>query len=87
MKTRKPLINEEGEVRELTATDFRLFRPAHEVLPPEFIATFPKLRKRQQVDDSALLEHKIQAIQKILEQALDPTTTISRVKEVLDSTS
>jgi len=70
MKTRKPLINEEGEVRELTATDFRLFRPAHEVLPPEFIATFPKLRKRQQVDDSAL--HKIQAIQKILEQALTP---------------
>ncbi|HEV2649825.1 MAG TPA: BrnA antitoxin family protein [Rhizomicrobium sp.] len=33
MKKRKPLTNEEGEVRELTAEDFRRFRPTSEVLP------------------------------------------------------
>ena len=33
MNKRPPLIDEEGEVRELNAEDFRLFKPAHEVLP------------------------------------------------------
>jgi S-ribosylhomocysteine lyase LuxS involved in autoinducer biosynthesis len=86
MKTRKPLINEEGEVRELTAADLRLFRPAHEVLPPEFVANLPKSRKRQQANDAVLVEQKIHAIQHILAQALDPTTAISRIKAVLNST-
>ena len=35
MSKRKPLIDEDGEVRELTAEDLNLFRPAHEVLPPD----------------------------------------------------
>lgn len=34
MNKRTPLIDENGEVRELTAEDMRRFRPAHEVLPP-----------------------------------------------------
>ncbi|GAA3952660.1 BrnA antitoxin family protein [Allohahella marinimesophila] len=33
MKPRKPLIDEDGEVREITAEDMKHFRPAHEVLP------------------------------------------------------
>ncbi|MGH8721183.1 MAG: BrnA antitoxin family protein [Burkholderiales bacterium] len=33
MSKRKPLTNREGEVRELTAQDFRRMRPAREVLP------------------------------------------------------
>ncbi len=33
MRKRKPLTNEEGEVRELTVADFRRMRPAREVLP------------------------------------------------------
>jgi uncharacterized protein (DUF4415 family) len=33
MSKRKPLTNEEGEVRELTAEDLRRMRPAREVLP------------------------------------------------------
>lgn len=33
MSKRKPLTNEEGEVRELTAADFRRMRPARDVLP------------------------------------------------------
>jgi uncharacterized protein (DUF4415 family) len=32
MADRKPLTDEDGEVRELTAEDFKLFRPASEVL-------------------------------------------------------
>jgi uncharacterized protein (DUF4415 family) len=38
MADRKPLTDEEGEVRELTAEDFKHFRPAAEVLPPSLMA-------------------------------------------------
>lgn len=33
MKKKKPLTDKDGEVRELTAEDFRHFRPTSEVLP------------------------------------------------------
>ena len=33
MNKRTPLTNQDGEVRELTADDLRLFKPAHDVLP------------------------------------------------------
>lgn len=33
MSKRKPLTNDEGEVRPLTAADFRRMRPARDVLP------------------------------------------------------
>ena len=33
MNKRTPLIDDEGEVRELTAADMRTFKPASEVLP------------------------------------------------------
>jgi uncharacterized protein (DUF4415 family) len=33
MNKRPPLIDKDGEVRELTAQDMRRFKPAHEVLP------------------------------------------------------
>ncbi len=36
--TAKPLIDEDGEVRELTAADFARMRPAREVLPEIFPA-------------------------------------------------
>ncbi len=39
MKKRPPLTDANGEVRELTAADFALFRPAHEVLPPSLMKT------------------------------------------------
>jgi len=35
---KKPLIDEEGEVRELTEEDLRAFRPSSEVLSPELYA-------------------------------------------------
>lgn len=34
MNKRAPLIDEGGEVRELAVEDLRLFKPAHQVLPP-----------------------------------------------------
>lgn len=37
MTKRKPLIDANGEVRELTAVDLRRFKPAAEVLPPELL--------------------------------------------------
>jgi len=38
MNARPPLIDDDGEVRELTAEDLRRFRPAAEVLPPGLYA-------------------------------------------------
>ena len=37
MTKRKPLIDANGEVRELTAADLRRFKPAAEILPPELL--------------------------------------------------
>ena len=37
MASRKPLIDEDGEVRELTAEELGKFRPAAEALPPSLI--------------------------------------------------
>ncbi|MCW5238416.1 BrnA antitoxin family protein [Verminephrobacter eiseniae] len=34
MTKHAPLIDDDGEVRELTAADLRRFKPAHHVLPP-----------------------------------------------------
>ncbi len=35
--SKKPLTNEDGEVRELLASDFKKMHPAFEVLPPELV--------------------------------------------------
>lgn len=35
--SKKPLTDEDGEVRELLAADFKKMRPAFEVLPPELV--------------------------------------------------
>ena len=37
MTKRAPLIDADGEVRELTAADLRHFKPADQVLPPELL--------------------------------------------------
>ena len=42
----EPLTDEEGEVRELTAADLALFRPAYEVLPPDLVALMREYRRR-----------------------------------------
>ncbi len=34
---KKPLTNEDGEIREITMAEMRRFRPAFEVLPPELV--------------------------------------------------
>ncbi|MBE2897854.1 BrnA antitoxin family protein [Pasteurellaceae bacterium 20609_3] len=34
---KKPLTNNQGEVRELTQADFALAKPLKEVMPPEFV--------------------------------------------------
>ena len=47
MSKRSPMIDKDGEVRELTAEDMRLFRPAADVLPPEFLAGMATLRKQR----------------------------------------
>jgi len=48
MQTHAPLIDADGEVRELTAADMAQFRPAHEVLSPALQATLGMRRRGPQ---------------------------------------
>ena len=47
MSKKLPLIDDDGEVRELDAADFALFRPASEVLPPELYAGLVAMNKKR----------------------------------------
>jgi uncharacterized protein (DUF4415 family) len=46
MNARKPLIDDDGEVRELTAEDMALFKPAAEVLPPALYAGLLEMNRQ-----------------------------------------
>ncbi|MBF0750885.1 MULTISPECIES: BrnA antitoxin family protein [unclassified Pasteurella] len=48
MKHREPLINADGEVRELTEADFALAKPLVEVMPPEFMAMVKNHQKEME---------------------------------------
>jgi len=41
------MTDDDGEVRELTAEDMQLFRPASEVLPPDLLAGLVALKKQR----------------------------------------
>jgi uncharacterized protein (DUF4415 family) len=43
----KPLIDDDGEVRELTTADLKRMRPAAEVHSPEFLDNWEKNRQRK----------------------------------------
>lgn len=47
MSKRRPLVDDDGEVRELSAEDMRLFRPASEVLPANLRAGLVALKKQR----------------------------------------
>lgn len=49
MNARPPLIDEDGEVRELTAEDLRYFRPAVEVLPPDLYAALVEMNRQSKL--------------------------------------
>ena len=42
MAKRLPLVDSDGEVRELTTDDLKHFKPAAEVLPKELVKVLPK---------------------------------------------
>ena len=44
---KKPLIDKDGEVREITAEDMKHFRPAKEVLPASFFREMEKLKTKR----------------------------------------
>ena len=46
MENRLPMIDRDGEVRELNAEDFKHFKPASEVLPADLYAGLIALNKR-----------------------------------------
>jgi len=47
MSKQSPMIDDDGEVRELTAEDMRFFRPAAEVLPADLLAGLVALKKQR----------------------------------------
>jgi uncharacterized protein (DUF4415 family) len=56
MKNKKPLTNEEGEVRELTTEDLKHFRPAAEILTSSLRA---KLATRKRGPQKAPIKDRI----------------------------
>lgn len=46
MNKQDPLIDENGEVRELTTADLSRFRPAKNILPPELFNALVTMNKR-----------------------------------------
>jgi uncharacterized protein (DUF4415 family) len=59
------LTDEDGEVRELSEEDFKRFRPASDVLPPELLAVLPKRkpgqRGRQKAPTKSLVTLRLDA--------------------------
>ena len=47
MASHLPLIDEDGEVGNLSKVDVGVFRPAAEVLPPDFLADLVALKKER----------------------------------------
>ena len=47
MDSRLPVIDDDGEVGDLSKVDAGVFRPAAEVLPPDLLAGLVALRKRR----------------------------------------
>ena len=47
MVSRLPVIDDDGEVGDLSKVDAGVFRPAAEVLPPDLLAGLVALRKRR----------------------------------------
>ncbi|MDR0781911.1 MAG: BrnA antitoxin family protein [Pseudomonadales bacterium] len=58
--TDKPLTNDDGEVRELTAADFKRMRPASEVLPPKLYAGLVAMNRRAGVRGAGKKPVKVQ---------------------------
>lgn len=53
MRKPKSLIDDDGEVRELTEEDFKLFRPIEEVLSPALVAMIGRGRGGRKDADQA----------------------------------
>ena len=46
MNAREPLIDDDGEVRDLSAADMTFFKPAAEVLPPDLYAGLLEMNRQ-----------------------------------------
>jgi uncharacterized protein (DUF4415 family) len=56
---KKPLTNEEGELRALTLEEMRRFRPAFEVLPPELVDTIKNRKVGERGPQRAPLKQQV----------------------------
>jgi uncharacterized protein (DUF4415 family) len=54
-----PIIDEDGEVRELTEEDLRKFRPASEVLPKELYEGLAALKKRSRGPQKSPIKERV----------------------------
>ena len=57
MNKRIPLIDKEGEVRELTAADLRAFKPATEVLPLNLQKTLGMRARPTKIANKSIHDH------------------------------
>lgn len=71
MNKRAPLIDDGGEVRELTAADLRHFKPAAEVLDPELYAGLLEMNRRAGVRGAQRTSTKIATTIRLSPEVMD----------------
>jgi uncharacterized protein (DUF4415 family) len=71
MNKRAPLIDDGGEVRELTAADLRHFKPAAEVLDPELYAGLLEMNRRAGVRGAQRTPTKIATTIRLSPEVMD----------------
>ena len=71
MNKRAPLIDDDGEVRELTAADLRHFKPAAKVLDPELYAGLLKMNRRAGVRGAQRAPTKIATTIRLSPEVMD----------------
>ena len=71
MNKRAPLIDDGGEVRELTAADLRHFTPAAEVLDPELYAGLLEMNRRAGVRGAQRTPTKIATTIRLSPEVMD----------------
>lgn len=71
MNKRTPLIDGDGEVRELTTADLRHFKPAAEVLDPELYAELLKMNRRAGVRGAQRAPTKIATTIRLSPEVMD----------------
>ena len=76
---RKPLVDEDGEVRELTQDDIKLFKPSAEVLPSEHFKTLTKRGRPRKAQPKKSTTMRLEPCQIVEDNVLKRRETVDKI--------